>query len=80
MTVIDFSQREALGEIRTEFHVQLPDLLVYAPDRSRFWFAEVKGPGDRLRDVQKRSHARIVERLGVPVDVVRVIESAPMTK
>jgi hypothetical protein len=31
---------------------QAPDLLVYAPDLSEFYFCEVKGPKDRLRPVQ----------------------------
>jgi hypothetical protein len=32
--------------------MQAPDLLVYAPDLSGFYFCEVKGPTDRLRPVQ----------------------------
>ena len=66
------SQRAALGEIQAEWGVQLPDLLVFSPDRSSFWFAEVKGPGDRLRDVQRRSHAEIVRRLSVTVELITV--------
>lgn len=31
---------------------QAPDLLVYAPDLSEFYFCEVKGPTDRLSPVQ----------------------------
>ncbi|MGO9315801.1 MAG: VRR-NUC domain-containing protein [Syntrophobacteraceae bacterium] len=31
---------------------QAPDLLVYAPDLSEFYFCEVKGPTDRLRPAQ----------------------------
>lgn len=31
---------------------QAPDLLVYAPDFSDYYFCEVKGPTDRLRPVQ----------------------------
>jgi VRR-NUC domain len=66
------SQRKVLADIRTQLGVQLPDLLVFSRDRSRFWFAEVKGPGDRLREVQWRSHAEIVRRLGVPVELITV--------
>lgn len=65
-------QRASLDKIRTEFGVQPPDLLVFMPDASRFWFAEVKGPGDRLRNVQRRSHVAIERRLGVPVELVTV--------
>jgi hypothetical protein len=42
------SQRRALDGIKAEFNIQLPDLLVYAPDGSRWWFAEVKGPVTRF--------------------------------
>lgn len=65
--------RAALADIRAEFHVQPPDLLVFTPERSRFWFAEVKGPGDRIRAVQRRSHEAIERRLGVPVELVRLV-------
>jgi len=33
---------------------QAPDLLVYAPDYSDWYFCEVKGPGDRLSSKQTR--------------------------
>jgi hypothetical protein len=65
-------QRAVLDSIRAEFRAQPPDILVFTPDRRQFWFAEVKGPGDRVRDVQRRSHTAIRERLGVPVELVTV--------
>lgn len=34
--------------------VQCPDLLVYSPDLSGWFFCEVKGPGDKIRDVQRQ--------------------------
>jgi hypothetical protein len=67
-TLLDDAQRQILVEIRDEFKIQLPDLLVFQPDRSRFWFAEVKGPGDVLRPVQKATHEKIRQRLGVDVE------------
>jgi len=66
------SQAATLDEIRRTLHVQPPDLLVYAPDHSAFRFAEVKGPGDHIRDVQRQSHQAIQQRLGVAVEVITV--------
>jgi hypothetical protein len=39
---------------RHESHVQCPDLLVYKPDFADWFFCEVKGPKDRLREEQIR--------------------------
>jgi len=50
----------------------LPDLLVFQPDHSGFWFAEVKGPGDRLRASQQESHEAIRRCLGVAVALITV--------
>jgi hypothetical protein len=66
------SQHAALDEIRAEFGVQPPDLLVFRPDLSSWWFAEVKGPGDRVRDAQRSSHEAIERRMNVPVEVITV--------
>lgn len=52
--------------------VQLPDLLVIRHDQS-FYFAEIKGPTDRLRPKQAASHQRIIEKLGVAVEIVNVV-------
>jgi hypothetical protein len=65
-------QRATLDEICSGLKVQPPDLLVFRPDRSRFWFAEIKGPGDRMREAQRRSHAAIRRRLHVPVELIAV--------
>lgn len=46
--VEDMISAEALRAIRGG-GTQCPDLLVYAPDRSDWFFCEVKGVGDRLR-------------------------------
>src|SRR6266516_3384946 len=66
------TQRASLDAIRSEFRVQPPDLLLFSPDRSRLWFAEVKSPGDRIRDAQRRSHAAIERRLSIPVELITV--------
>ena len=53
---------------------QPPDLLVYRPATSAFWFVEVKGPHDRNRAVQLRDQMRISATLHCPVDELRVRE------
>lgn len=66
-------QRHELESIERELHVQLPDLLVFAPGYSSFSFAEVKGPGDQLSAKQLDSHAAIRDRLRVSVEIVNVV-------
>lgn len=65
-------ERQTLDRICGEYHVQSPDLLAYLPDFSRYWFVEVKGPGDRLSPGQTLSHEAIERDLGVTVEVMRV--------
>ena len=43
---------------------QAPDLLVYAPDFSDYYFCEVKGPRDHLRDVQIEYFTAMSEAAG----------------
>ena len=76
--LVAVARREALRTIGKTYQVQPPDLLLYRPDGAFVGFAEVKGPGDRLSHKQVRSHERICESLGVPVQVliVRVVGSA----
>lgn len=50
--------------------VEPPDLFVYRPGTHEFWFAEAKGPTDRLRPNQAASHRAIERELGVPVEVL----------
>jgi hypothetical protein len=71
-SVLSEHQRDKLRNVCSAFRVQPPDLLLYTPDRQRFWFAEVKGPGDRLSKKQRKSHGEITRRLSVPVDVINV--------
>jgi len=51
---------------------QPPDLLVYRPGTSKFWFVEVKGPHDRDRAVQQEDQRRISALFRCPVDEIRV--------
>jgi hypothetical protein len=61
-----------IHDVVRECGVQWPDLLVYSPHRKGLWFAEVKGPGDRLREEQLESH-RLIRKLGVKVRVIKTL-------
>jgi VRR-NUC domain len=65
-------QRSLLRDFRQSYGVQPPDLLAFFPSLRRFWFAEVKGPGDRLSVKQRQSHGAIAAEFGVPVEVFHV--------
>jgi hypothetical protein len=58
--------------------VQCPDLLVYAPDRSDWFFCEVKGPRDRLREVQAAFFHALSDTSGKDIRLVR-FRLAPMS-
>ena len=70
-TLLTEQQSGALHEIRKSIGVQPPDLLLYDAG-SLIGFAEVKGPGDLLREKQLESHRMIRRRLRVPVEIVNV--------
>jgi hypothetical protein len=59
--------------------VQCPDLLVYAPDRSDWFFCEVKGPRDRLREVQAAYFRALSDASGKDIRLVR-FRLAPMLR
>ncbi len=59
---------------------QGPDLLVYAPDHSEWYFVEVKGPTDRMRPVQRSYFAEIEDVTGRPVHVVRLRQMPRLTR
>ena len=54
--------------------MQGPDLLMYAPDMSDFFFCEVKGPTDDLRPKQTLFFETIAEASGKPIEVLRFRE------
>lgn len=54
----------------------MPDLIQFWPAEGRYRMIEVKGPGDRLQDNQKRWLAFCAEH-GMPVDVCYVQWAAP---
>jgi hypothetical protein len=64
-----------LGDIRAN-RAGMPDLIQFWPAERRYRMIEVKGPGDRLQDNQKRWLAFCAEH-GMPVDVCYVRWSAP---
>jgi len=47
-TLLSERERRTLDAIRAAYAVQPPDLFVFVPKTRRYWFAEVKGLGDRL--------------------------------
>jgi hypothetical protein len=53
---------------------QAPDLLVYAPDLSDFYFCEVKGPTDRLRPMQKEYFEAVSTAAGGKEIVILPVE------
>lgn len=67
------SRAEVVRGLYSQHGVQPPDLLVFAPDMSRYWFAEAKGPDDRVRDSQETSHRILQDSLGVDIEVIRFV-------
>jgi hypothetical protein len=51
--------------------VQCPDLIVYQPDYSDWFFCEVKGPTDRVRDVQVEFFRALSNLSGKPVRLLK---------
>jgi hypothetical protein len=49
-----------------------PDLLLYAPDFSDWFFCEVKGPGDKVSGSQYEKFKTLVSISGKPVRVLRL--------
>ena len=72
-SVMSEQERAILHRVCDANGVQVPDLLIYSPDRSRYRFAEVKGAGDRLSTGQRASHDAIESELGVQVEVIHVL-------
>jgi hypothetical protein len=51
---------------------QPPDLLMYAPDLSDWFFCEVKGPGDSMKPEQKVKFEALATMTGKPVRLMRL--------
>ena|SRR6267378_763189 len=71
-SVLSQRERDTLQSVCSDCHVQPPDLFAFIPKTGRYWFAEVKGPGDRLSPKQVKSHAGLARELGVPIEIISV--------
>ena len=73
MNLLCQETRDKFKSIHAECHdVQLPDLMVIAPDHKTVSFAEVKGPRDRFHGGQAESHESI-RGLGFKVEYIEVV-------
>jgi hypothetical protein len=70
---------DRINAICTRYSVQAPDLLVYMPDYSDFWFAEAKGPGDEPSENQLASHVKLRRAFRVEVSLYRIREQLDPT-
>ncbi len=65
--------RDAAAFLRTFVRGgQPPDLLVYAPGYSQYWFVEVKGSKEGPTEAQPETFDRIREELGARIELVTV--------
>jgi hypothetical protein len=60
-----------LHDRATYGRTQGPDLLMFAPDRSAFFFCEVKGPGDTLKPAQRKLFDALSEVTGRDIGVLK---------
>lgn len=65
------SQVAFLDEVVSIHHVQPPDLFALRPDGT-FFFAEARGPTDRLSAKQKASHQLIEDTLKASVEILHI--------
>ena len=70
-------QRSLILADRT-YKAGAPDLLVYAPDYSSFFFCEVKGPGDTVKPKPAEFFRAIESACGKPVVIARFIRREPL--
>jgi hypothetical protein len=77
----EFVSKETWEVIMSQkkYHSQPPDLFVYAPDKTDYFFCEVKGPGDRLRETQIQYFQLLQEISGKPVYTIK-FRLAPFKK
>jgi hypothetical protein len=71
--------RAALRDRSEHGRAQPPDLLMYAPDLSDWFFCEVKGPGDRLGAEQEKKCRALARMSGRPVRILRFRWAPPRT-
>lgn len=63
---------EAIIQNRKSGGPQCPDLLMYHPDKSNWFFCEVKGPGDRLGKPQRDYFERLSAISHKPIRVIKL--------
>ena len=68
-SLIDFIEERAKSD-----QTQGPDLFVYTPDKSQWFFCEVKGPGDRFRKAQISYFSELSRITGKKIGTVRLKE------
>src|SRR3990170_4138957 len=68
-----------VGESRAFGSRQPPDLFVYRPDRSDWFFCEVKGPEDEISDAQEPYFAAIEGKSPSPIRIARAYRDAART-
>ena len=62
---------KVLLDRRTDSAAQPPDLVMYAPDHSAYFFCEVKGPGDRVSLAQESKFNALAAVDGAQVFLLR---------
>jgi hypothetical protein len=70
--VLTEQEWSVLNSLWYDDHVQPPDLFVVSREGTSYSFAEVKGPGDSIREPQEASHQRIIKELGKSIEVFEV--------
>ncbi len=71
-TLFTERERTLLDRICKDRGVQGPDLLAYSAEQSWCYFAEVKGPSDRLTSDQEASHREMLKHCRVATEVINV--------
>ena len=70
---LDFNNlREAIEYQRLKKSMQVPDLLAYKPDFSDWFFCEIKGGLDKLREEQAKHFETISLLSGKPVYLIKI--------
>jgi len=62
---------DAVFDYETFGQTQVPDLFVYAPDRSEWFLCEVKGKADRLMPVQKKYFEHLASISGKDIGMIQ---------
>ncbi|HLE03289.1 MAG TPA: VRR-NUC domain-containing protein [Anaerolineales bacterium] len=78
--LVGLSAYHQIAESGNSARPQAPDLLVYKPDRSEWFFCEVKGPGDDITPTQSQFFAMIERVTGSPVRIARLRPDAETSR